>query len=74
MRIEPIKQIEQLTYKKKATTWEEFDKIYKFNDPIKTNDKQIVPPEEYRPDDGGCIANGTNKDVTKSGETLDIII
>lgn len=70
MRIEPIKQIKQLAYKNKATTWEEFDEIYKFT----TNNKQIIQPEKYRPDDGGCIANGTRKDVTRFGETLDIII
>lgn len=70
MRIEPIKQIKQLTYKNKAKTWEDFNEIYKFT----TNDKQIIPPEKYRPDDGGCIANGTRKDITKSGENIDIII
>lgn len=73
MRIEPIKQIEQLAYKKKATTWEEFDEMYKFNDPVKANGTSKLPPQ-FAPDDGGCIANGTHKDVTKSGETLDIII
>ena len=49
-------------------------RIEPINDLIKTNDKQIIPPEKYIPDDGGCIANGTRKDVTKSGETLDIIM
>lgn len=61
MKIEPIKQIEQLNYKKNITTWEEFDEIYKFNDPVKDPDKQqIVSPEEYRPDDNGCIGNKLN--------------
>ena len=49
-------------------------RIESINDPIKTNDKQIIPPKKYRPDDGGCIANGTRKDVTKSGENIDIIM
>lgn len=35
---------------KNITIWEQFDEIYKFNDPVKDPDKQqIVPPEEYRP-------------------------
>ena len=72
MRIEPIKQIEQLTYKKKATTWEEVE-AWEWNDPVKTNDTSKLPPQ-FAPDDGGCIANGVHKDVTRSGETLDIII
>ena len=72
MRIEPIKQIEQLTYKKKATTWEEVE-AWDWNDPVKANDTSKLPPQ-FMPDDGGCIANGTHKDITKSGETLDIII
>lgn len=71
MKRELIKQIEQLTCKKKITTWEEFDEVYKFNNPIKDQNKQqIIPPYEYRLDDNGC----TRKDITKSGETLDIII
>lgn len=55
MRIEPIKQIEQLTYR------------------VKTNDASKLPPQ-FAPDDGGCIKNDISKDVTKSGENIDIII
>lgn len=72
MRIEPIKQIEQLAYKKKATTWEEVE-AWEWNDSVKTNDTSKLPPQ-FAPDDGGCIANGTYKDITRSGETLDIIV
>jgi hypothetical protein len=46
---------------------------WEWNDPVKTNDTSKLPPQ-FAPDDGGCIANGTHKDITKSGETLDIII
>lgn len=66
MRIEPIKQIEQLTYKKKATTWEEFDEIYKFNDPIteknnqKNKEELNLELQQYRPDDNGCIGTKLN--------------
>lgn len=72
MRIEPIKPIEQLTYKKKATTWEEVE-AWEWNDAVKTNDTSKLPPQ-FVPDDGGCIKNDTPKDVTKSGENIDIII
>lgn len=60
MKIEPIKQIEQLTCKKKDITWEDIEK-WDWNDPVKDQNKQqIIPPDEYRPDDNGCIGNKLN--------------
>lgn len=72
MRIEPIKEIGQLAHKKEATTWEEVE-AWEWNDPVKTNDTSNLPPQ-FMPDDDGCIKHGEQKDITKYGETLDIII